>query len=295
MHTNSRILAHEFVYHEPQTVNEALELLSQYKPGIKILAGGTDVLAKMKRNHFQCERLMYIKNISELNFIDCNEGLKTGAATLLSDLEKSAEINKKYRALHEAVKAIGAIAIRNMATMGGNVCNAAPPADTVPPLLAFDAKLKLISKGGERIIPLDQFIVGAEKTVIEPDELLYSIELPALAEGFDSTFVKLGRVSVDTARINMALAADFDRGSKEIREARVAIGAVGTKAYRCPDSESMLVGKKANQELAIGLAESLSCVCDAAIPGRYSLPYKREAIKKLAFQAFNQLFGLELL
>lgn len=294
MHTNTRILAHEFVYHEPQTLPEALALLNQYKPGIKVLAGGTDVLAKMKRNHFACEHLMYIKSIKELDFIDTSAGLKIGAATLLSDLEKSDELRKNYRALHEAIKSIGAIAIRNMATMGGNVCNAAPPADTVPPLLTFNAQLKLVSQKGERVVPLNQFIVGKEKTIIEPDELLHSFELPAPEAGFDSTFVKLGRVSVDTARINLALVANFDRSSKVIKEGRVAIGAVGTKAYRCPDTEALFSGKKADQELASAVAESLARVCDAAIPGRYSLPYKREAIKKLAYQAFNQLFDLSL-
>ncbi|MFU8795017.1 MAG: FAD binding domain-containing protein, partial [Dethiobacteria bacterium] len=75
MHTNTRILAHNFVYHEPKTLDEALTLLDKHKPGIKILAGGTDVLPKMKRNHFECERLMYIKNIKELSFIDNSNGL----------------------------------------------------------------------------------------------------------------------------------------------------------------------------------------------------------------------------
>lgn len=294
MHTNTRILAQNFIYHEPKTLDEALALLEQHQPGIKVLAGGTDVLPKMKRNHFDCERLLYIKSIEELNFIDNSDGLRVGAATLLSDLEKSPEIKKNYHALHEAIKAIGAIAIRNMATMGGNICNAAPPADTVPPLLAFNAKLELLKKGGERVVPLDQFIVGPEKTIIEPGELLYSIELPALESGFESTFVKLGRVSVDTARINMAVVVKFDHTSRVIEEARVALGAVGTKAYRCPDSEALLAGKKADQALAESLAESLTGVCDRAIPGRYSLPYKREAIKKLAFQSFNRLFGLSL-
>lgn len=289
MHTNTRILAHDFVYHEPKTLDEALALLDKHKPGIKILAGGTDVFPKMKRNHFDCERLIYIKNIKELRFIDTGNGLKIGAANLLSDLEKSPEINNSYHALHEAIKAIGAIAIRNMATIGGNICNAAPPADTVPALLVFDAQLKLVKLGGERTLPLSQFITGVEQTIIEYDELLHSIELPELPDGFLSTFVKLGRVSVDTARVNMAVAVDFDSSSKTIKTARVALGAVGTKAYRCPDSEVLLAGKKVDEDLILGFADSLTSVCDYAIPGRYSLPYKREAVRKLAEDAFKKL------
>ncbi|MBW6463786.1 MAG: xanthine dehydrogenase family protein subunit M [Bacillota bacterium] len=291
MHTNTRILAHNFVYHEPKTLDEALTLLDKHKPGIKILAGGTDVLPKMKRNHFECERLMYIKNIKELSFIDNSNGLKIGAATLLSDLEKSPEIKQNYHALHEAIKAIGAIAIRNMATIGGNICNAAPPADTVPALLIFDAQLKLVKLGGERTVPLNQFITGAEQTIIEHGELLHSIEMPELTGGLLSTFVKLGRVSVDTARINMAVAADIDGSSNTIKTARVALGAVGTKAYRCPDSEALLAGKKVDESVILAFADSLTSVCDYAIPGRYSLPYKREAVRKLAEDAFKQLLS----
>jgi len=289
MHTNTRILAHNFEYHVPKTVEEALGLLSRHKPGIKVLAGGTDVLAKMKRNHFQCEHMMYIKDIDELSFIETGSGLKIGAATALSTIEKSEAVGSKYSALQEAVKAIGATAIRNMATIGGNVCNAAPPADTVPALLVFEAQLKLVKLGEERMVPLNEFITGAEQTVIEHDELLYSIELPELPVSFVSTFVKLGRVSVDTARVNMAVAIDFDSSSETIKEARVALGAVGTKAYRCPDSEALLAGKKVDEQTVLAFADSLTSVCDFAIPGRYSLPYKREAVRKLAEDAFKQL------
>ncbi len=289
MHTNTRILAHNFEYHEPKTVEEALELLKQHKPGIKVLAGGTDVLAKMKRNHFQCERLMYIKDIKELSFIENGSGIKIGAATTLRSIEQSDAVGNKYRALQEAVKAIGATAIRNMATLGGNICNAAPPADTVPALLVFEAQLKLIKLGAERIVPLKEFITGAEQTVIDHDELLHSIELPELPGSFISTFVKLGRVSVDTARVNMAVAVDFDSSTETIKAARVALGAVGTKAYRCPDSEALLAGKKVDEQTVMAFADSLTSVCDFAIPGRYSLPYKREAVRKLAEDAFKQL------
>ncbi|MFU8795488.1 MAG: FAD binding domain-containing protein, partial [Dethiobacteria bacterium] len=185
----------------------------------------------------------------------------------------------------------GAIAIRNMATIGGNICNAAPPADTVPALLIFDAQLKLVKLGGERTVPLNQFITGAEQTIIEHDELLHSIELSELPGSLASTFVKLGRVSVDTARINMAVAADIDGSSNTIKTARVALGAVGTKAYRCPDSEALLAGKKVDESVILAFADSLTSVCDYAIPGRYSLPYKREAVRKLAEDAFKQLLS----
>ncbi len=291
MHTNTRILAHNFEYHEPKTIEEALELLDRYKPGLKVLAGGTDVLAKMKRNHFQCERLMYIKDIEELKFIEDGAVLTIGACTELSIVERSPLVEAKYRALHEAVKAIGATAIRNMATIGGNICNAAPPADTIPALLVFDARLKLVKLGSERDVALKDFITGAEQTIIEHDELLYSIELSALPSGYRSTFVKLGRVSVDTARINMAIAIDYDDVSETIKEARVAMGAVGTRAYRCPDSEALLRGKKVDHLMVQSFADSMTSVCDFAIPGRYSLPYKREAVRKLAEDAFAQLLA----
>jgi carbon-monoxide dehydrogenase medium subunit len=290
MQTNTRILAREFEYFEPKSLAEALALLDRYQTRIKVLGGGTDILVKMKLGRFDCDYLLNIMGIESLNFVDATEGLKIGAATRLSAIEASSDIKTGYRALHDAVKSMAATAIRNMATIGGNLCNAAPAADTVPALLAFGAILRLQRSSGERRVPVGQFLTGPEKTVLQPGEILTAIEMPAVPEGTVSTFIKLGRVSVDMARINLALVAQVDHFSRRIYNARLALGAVGPKAFRCPSVEALLEGRRADDALVEQFAQALSSEIERSIPGRHSLPYKKEAVKELASQSLANIF-----
>lgn len=136
MQTDTKILAQEFEYLAPKTLDKALDLLSEYKDkNIKILSGGTDLLVKMKTINLEVDYLMNIKDISKINFIDINQGLVIGAVTPLSHIAREEKIKVKYTALYEGIKAMAAPSIRNMGTIAGNICNASPAADTVPPLI----------------------------------------------------------------------------------------------------------------------------------------------------------------
>jgi len=292
VHTNTRILASEFEYVQPGTLEEALSFLSKNGSETKVLAGGTDVIVKMKTDNLGVKYLLEIKKLNELSHVTEKEGgLQIGAATLLSTIEKSEIIREKYAVLYEAVKSMASITLRNMATVGGNLCNAAPPADTIPPLLVLDASLILSSAKGERKLSVSDFVVDVEKTALREDELLTAIDIPAPSFGSISAFYKLGRISADIARINMAINIVCHQQNKTVQEAKAALGAVGRTAFRCKGVEEFLIDRKPDSSTAEELEEKFAREIEDSIPGRHSLPFKREAVKGMVDAIIPKLFS----
>ncbi|MDI6814081.1 MAG: FAD binding domain-containing protein, partial [Desulfitobacteriaceae bacterium] len=151
---NTRVLSTDFEYFEPKTIEEAVSLLGKYKGEARVLAGGTDLLIDMKRKRIEPKYLINIKGIQDLNYIREDGGLQIGAATSIRRIEKSQLVKKGYLALFEAAQAFGTVQIRNMATIGGNICNGLPSADIPPALVAFDARVKIVGPMEERFLPL---------------------------------------------------------------------------------------------------------------------------------------------
>jgi carbon-monoxide dehydrogenase medium subunit len=180
----------EFKYVVPRSVHEAIALISEYGEKAGVIAGGTDLLAKMKKGLGMPEVLVNIECIPELNYIEHNvaEGLSIGAATPLSALERSAVIQSKFPVLTQVVGLMASPIIRNRATIGGNICNAAPSADIVPALIVLEAKVVIVGKDGERVIPLEEFFAGPGQTVIQPGQFLKEILVPEMPAG-SSAFI----------------------------------------------------------------------------------------------------------
>ncbi len=257
MHTNTKILAQEFEYFAPKTLEKALDLLDKYKDkNTKILAGGTDLLVKMKTIDEKVDYLINIKDIPELNFININNGLKIGAAVSLSQIEKIEKVKTKYPAFYEGIKSMAAIAIRNMATMPGNICNASPAADTVPPLIVYGAELKLVSKGRERTVLVEDFITGVGETIIKSDELVTQVNIPEINKNSGSAFSKKSRVKADIAKINLAIC--LERDSNICKDCRMVLGSVFIKAVRAKKAEELLRGQVVNSDLIVEVARKAS-------------------------------------
>ena len=257
MQTNTKILAQEFEYIAPKTLNEALSLLDKYKDkSVRILAGGTDLLVKMKTIDLKTDYLINIKNIPELKFIETDEGLKIGATVPLSHIEKIEKVREKYPALYEGIKSMAAIAIRNMATMPGNICNASPAADAVPPLVAYNAEVKLVSKRGERTVLVEDFVTGVGKTVIEADELVTQVNIPEINKNSGSAFSKKSRVKADIAKINLAVY--LERESNICKDCKIVLGSVAVKAIRAKEAESLLKGQTVSTSLIDKVAKKAS-------------------------------------
>lgn len=275
MQSNTKILAQEFEYFAPKTLDEALSLLDNYKDkNTKILAGGTDLLVKMKTTDLKIDYLINIKNIPELNFIDTAFGLKIGAALPLSHIERVEKVKERYPALYEGIKSMAAIAVRNMGTIVGNICNASPAADTVPSLIAYGAEVKLLSKRGERAVLVEDFITGVGKTVIEKDELISRISLPEMKKNSGSAFSKKGRVKADIAKINLAVC--LEREGNLCKDCRIVLGSVAEKAIRAKKAESLIKGQTVSTSLIEKIAKKASEEIKPIDDIRSSLTYRTE-------------------
>jgi len=191
----------------------------------------------MKTIDLKIDYLINIKNISELNFVDTDRGLRIGAATPLSHIIRKEKVKVKYSALYEGIMSMAAPAIRNMGTMAGNLGNASPAADTVSPLIAYGAEVKLQSKRGERTVLVEDFIIGVGKTIIKPNELITEIIVPEINKNTGSTFLKKSRVKADLSKINLAIYVE--REGNICKDCKIVFGSVAIKVLRAEKTENL--------------------------------------------------------
>lgn len=282
---NTRILPVDFEYYEPNTLEEALELLSRLRENARILAGGTDLLVKIKTRAVEPRAIINIKRIGGLEYIiEDGDFVRIGALTKLRAIEKSEIVAKHLPALWDAVKSMGSVQIRNMATIGGNLCNASPAADTAPPLLVHEAFAVLMSARGKRVIPLEEFFRGPGLTAMEPDEMLVEVAARKAGEG-SSAFKKVTRVSVDLAIASSAVYISLD--GDVIREARIALGSVAPRPIRAREAEKAIAGlRPGSEELGRALSileREVSPITDA----RGTAEYRRYVVKVLTWDAIE--------
>lgn len=290
MQTNTKILAQEFEYLAPKTLNEALSLLEKYKDkSTRILAGGTDLLVKMKTTDLKTDYLINIKNIPELNFIDTSDGLRIGAAVPLSHIERIGKVKEGYPALYEGIKSMAAIAVRNMGTIAGNICNASPAADTVPSLIAYGAEIKLVSKRGERTILVEDFITGVGKTVIEDDEIITQVNIPEMNKNSGSAFSKKGRVKADIAKINLAVY--LEREGSICKDCKIVLGSVAVKAIRAKEAEGLLKGQTVSTSLMDKTAKKASEEIKPIDDIRSSVEYRTEIARVMVEDTVRIAWG----
>jgi carbon-monoxide dehydrogenase medium subunit len=192
--------------------------------------------------------LLNIKEIAELNYVKLEDNkIKIGAATPLSVLENHPLIHEHLLCLQEALKGMAAIAVRNMATLGGNLCNASPAGDTIPPLTVYGARLKLAKQDGTREVALEDFISGPGKNILAADELLQEVSIPVPPTGTGAAFIKKTRVKADISKINTAVL--LTRVDETCREGRIAMGSVAAKVIRIPRAEALLSGQCVTADL----------------------------------------------
>lgn len=282
---NTHIIPTRFVYHSPATLEEAVELLKRYRGDAKVLMGGTDLLVKMKLRLVEAGHIINLKNLRELKYISFDEkGVRIGAGTRLRTIEKSEEIREKFPALWEAVRVIGSVQVRNMATIGGNLCNASPAADTAPPLIVYGAEATIVGPRGERRVKVEDLFLGPGETILEPDEILKEVSIPYLGGG-GSAFLRLTRTSMDISKISIAVAAWFR--DAEIIDCRIALGAVAPTPIRVPRAEEFLRGKRmsveALEQAGRIVSEDIKPITDA----RSTDWYRRTVAKVLTVDALT--------
>ncbi|MFN3150031.1 FAD binding domain-containing protein [Bremerella sp.] len=239
-----------FTYHAPRTVAEAVDLLASAGGKSVLLAGGTDILVQLRENLQHADHVIDIKQIEELSKLERTSegGLYLGAAVTCSQVLES-PLADKFTALRDAAQIIGGWQIQSRATIGGNLCNSSPAADSIPALMALGAEVEFATPSGKQTCPASEFCIGPGKNVMNGQGLLLSMTLPSLGETSGSAYERfIPRYEMDIA---VASAGSYVELAEDgtIAKARIALGAVGPKAILAEDVAASLTGKSPSDDV----------------------------------------------
>ena len=282
---NTHILPTQFEYHAPKSLDEAVELLEKYGEDAHVLAGGTDLIPHMKQRKVEAKHVVNIKGIPELACIkETPDGIYIGALTKLRAIELSPLINEKIPVLSEAARSVGSIQIRNLGTIGGNICNASPSADMATPLMAVGAKVHVYSKDGAKEYPITEFFHGRNEVRLERGELVTGFTVPPLPEGAGSAFEKIGWTTLDIATVNVAAVVTLKDG--KIDHCSIALGACSPAPIKVALAEEALKGKEPNAEAMGEAVEFVAACVEPRERWRRAPPeYRRRTSQALAMDA----------
>ena len=263
-----------FNYYRVKTLDEALELIDKLDD-FKVIAGGTDLVMDLRIGRYKPRNIVDISNIRELDYIvDEGDKIRIGALTKLQEILESPIVKTKAPVLAEAIYQMASWQIRNIATIGGNLCNASPAADTAPPLMVLEAQLKLASKTGTRTVPITEFFLGPRKTVLKKNELLTEIIIP-YEKDVGASMIKLGRRNSFTLSV-VAVAALVKVEDNKFKDVRVALNSVAPTPVRAKSVEKSLIGKEVTleniEEAAKLVVNDISPISDV----RASAEYRKE-------------------
>jgi CO/xanthine dehydrogenase FAD-binding subunit len=275
-------------FYSATSVPEVCDLLAKYGGKARLLAGGTDLMVLINRRMLLPPVLIYIGN-SGLNYIKEDGGnLVIGAGTTFTEIVKSDLVNQKAPVLARAVKLAGSPAIRNAATVGGNLANASPAADSAVALLALGASFKLVSKGGVRVIESADYFVGPGQTVIKPDEVMTEVIIPAQPDGVKMGFRKLGQRKAEICAVaSVAIVVEAKNGS--YGKASIAMGSVAPKPILIKAADQLVGQKRGDAALIQHVAEVAAAETQPIDDIRASAWYRRKASAAIVKQTLEWL------
>lgn len=234
-----------------QSIESTLEYLKKFGEKGKIIAGGTDLLIGIKNMKYLPEKLIDITSIPDLNKIDFNEGkgIIIGANSVHADICQNDKIIENYTALAEACSELGSPQVRNVATIGGNICNAAPSAETAPALIALNCKVRTVGPSGVKKINVEEFFKGPSENVLEKNEFVTQLEIEEMPSRSGSSYIRLSpRNALDIAIVNVGVFVKLDDEFK-FEEVRICLGAVAPTPVRALNAEKALSGETMSEKL----------------------------------------------
>ena len=258
-------------------------MLQTFGETTALLAGGTDLLVKMKNRELQPQNIVSLAELEEIKQINVTGNkISIGACCTISQLAESAVIRSTYLALSSAAESLGSPAVRNLGTIGGNIATASPAADLPPALTAYGAKARLKRKDQERFLPLEKIFCGPGATRIGKDEILADLHLENPSERSGAGFFKLGhRKALQCSIINGACYLAINTQSGEIETARVVLGAVAPTLVRASTTENLLLGEKPGEKLFLEASREAVRDCSPIDDLRGSAEYRRDMIQVL--------------
>jgi CO/xanthine dehydrogenase FAD-binding subunit len=266
---------------EPATLTEALDTLAHEGEAGAALAGGTDLLLRIRRGVRRYRSVVNIKFVPGLNGLTWNKGLSFGALTTFRAVETDANVRAHYPALAEAARVVAGVQLRNLATIGGNLGNGSPSADSVPPLVALGATVAIASARAARTLPVEACLTGPGRTVLAPGEVFTTIHIPAPALRSSNAFARFSpRSAMDIGIASVAAAIVLDPAGR-CTDCRIALGAVSPAPLRASAAESALLGERLTPalaeragQLAAGAAQPISDI-------RATAAYRRAIVQVL--------------
>jgi len=277
----------KFEYFCPETLEEAVGLLSKYGEEARVLAGGQSLIPLMKLRLASPKYLIHLGGIQGLSTIEEQDGMISfGALTLHAEVEESSLVKSKLPMMHDAVSMIGDVQIRNLGTIGGSLVHADPTGDMAPALLALGARVNTLSSSGKRTLRIHELIVDAYSTDLGEDEVVTQVLVPIPQKGSGGVYLKFERRAGDfaVASVGVQISLQKDGTCSEIA---VALGAVGLTAIQASKAEAVLRGKKVDEALLKDAAAQASAEADPFSDIRGSVEYKRHLVGVLFRRAFE--------
>jgi carbon-monoxide dehydrogenase medium subunit len=271
----------DFDYFAPKKLDDALSLMSQYKGEAKIIAGGQSMLVVMRQGLLAPEFVVDIKGVSALDYImyDERKGLTIGALTTHRAIEKSPLLQKHFSVLSEMERNLATIQTRNWGTIGGNLCHGDPAGDPAPVLIALDARLKLKSLSGERMVAMEGFSKDILEVDLEPDEVLIEIQVPTLRPHTGVAHEKLMVMQGDAGIVGAAASITLKPKGGVCEDVRIVISNAASVPLRAREAEGRLVGKVINDHLLTEAVEIASAEADPPSDVHASSEYRKEMVK----------------
>jgi len=265
----------------PESLDDCLRLLAQRGPETKLLAGGTDLLPQMKNGVVIPKRVIDLSGVAGVKILECDaKGLRIGSAVPARQVEQDTRVRDTYTAVAESAALLGSVQVRNLASVGGNICNAAPSADMAPPLIAMEAQAVIAGPKGERRVPLSDFFTGVRKTVVGPDELLVEIFVPAPGPHSGGCYIRhTPRRELDIAVVGVAAQVTIANGV--CAKARIALAAVAPTPVRATAAEAALEGKALTPELIERAADLAGQAAKPISDQRGSADFRRHLVRIL--------------
>ncbi len=281
----------EFEYIVPTSLHEAVRLLSRADGEGRVLAGGTDLIAQMKENRRIPALVVDAKRIPELNILSFDEthGLRLGAAVSCARLAGFPPARERYRALVEACGLIGSVQIQNRAAVGGNFCNAAPSADTVPAVLSYAGKVIIAGENGNRELPAEEFFVAPGQTALKKGEVLVAIDIPTPAPRSGAAYLRfIPREEMDIAVAGVGSFLQVTADRRHCEQARIALAAVAPTPIRAREAEAFLIGKAPDSAIFAQAGELAARAATPISDVRGSAAYRIELIKVLTRRSLQK-------
>jgi len=282
----------DFTYLKPGNVKEALAMLADHED-CKIVCGGQSLLIPMRQGLLVVEYLMDIKGLNELSYIkyDAKEGLKLGATTTHRMIEKSDVIKKQYPVLAEMEERLASTQTRNWGTIGGNLAHGDAAGDPAPVLITLNAKVKVASAKGERVVPLETFYTDIFETVMEHEEMIVEIQVPPMPAKTGAAYQKFNLLQNDMGVVGVGVSITVD-ATGACKNAIIALGNAAVTPIRAKNAEKVLVGKKLTDKLFEEAGEAAAAECDPVSDIHSSEEFRRHLVKvltkRMAKKAFEQ-------